>query len=149
MKHLLKAALCASVLAFAVPQAAQAQDEYPLKGAEWIEVTSIEIHDGAGLKYATYLADVWRKNMEFAVEQGWIESYEIWSNTHARHGEPDLWLITRFDQFATNEEFEERGRKYRQRMQSTIEQMQAGSADRAEYRTVMSDTLIKRLVWRD
>lgn len=149
MNRLLKTALCASVLAFAAPQAAFAQDEYPLKGAEWIEVTSIDIHDGAGLKYANHLASVWRKNMDFAVEQGWIESYEIWSNTHARQGEPDLWLVTRFDQFATNEEYEERGRKYRAMMESTIEQSQEASANRAEYRTLMSDVLIKRLVWRD
>ncbi|MXO97224.1 hypothetical protein GRI34_12425 [Erythrobacter aquimaris] len=149
MKHLIKTAVLASTLAFAVPQAAHAQDEYPLTGAEWIEITGIDIHDGAGYKYATHLADAWRKNMDYSVEQGWIESYEIWSNTHARKGEPDLWLITRFDQFATNAEYEERGRKVRAMMQRTITQLNSESGNRAEYRTILGDVLAKRLVWRD
>ena len=149
MKNFIKSAIVGAALVCGVPQAAIAQDEYPLKGAEWIEVTSIDIHDGAGLKYANHLADRWRKNMEFSVEQGWIESYEIWSNTHARQGEPDLWLITRFNEFATDEENEERGRKFRAMMQATISELNAASADRAEYRTIMSDVLIKRLVWRN
>ena len=46
MKHLMKSALIASALAFAMPQAASAQDQYPLTGAEWIEVTGISIEDG-------------------------------------------------------------------------------------------------------
>ena len=149
MNRLTKTILAASALALATPQPAFAQDEYPLKGAEWVEITAIEISDGAGLKYAQHLAGSWRKNMEFSLQQGWITSYEIWSNTHARKGEPDLWLITRFDQFATNEEFEERGRKFREMMARTISQLQSESGDRAEYRTIMGDVLAKRLVWRN
>ncbi|MBY6129709.1 hypothetical protein KUW15_13390 [Qipengyuania aquimaris] len=149
MKHLMKSALIASALAFAMPQAASAQDQYPLTGAEWIEVTGISIEDGGGLKYATWLATEWRKRMDYAVSQGWIESYEIWSNTHGRDGEPDMWLITRFDEFESNEEWEARNRQMREYMQRNIQQLQAESGDRAKYRKVLGDVLIKRLVWRD
>ena len=149
MKHFLKTALVASALAFAAPQSAVAQDEYPLTGAEWIEVTGVSLEDGGGYRYATWLATEWRKRMDYAASQGWIDSYEIWSNTHARDGEPDLWLITRFDNFESNEEWDARNRQMRQYMQRNIEQLQAESGDRAKYRTVMGDVLIKRLVWRD
>ena len=148
MNRLTKTILAASALALATPQAAVAQDEYPLKGAEWVEITAVEIADGADFKYAQHLSDRWRKSMDFAVQQGWVKSYEIWSNTHPRKGEADLWLISRFDEFATNEEFEERGRKFRELMARTISQMETESADRAEYRTIMGDVLAKRLVWR-
>ena len=149
MKSLTKAVLAAGALLVAMPQAAVAQDQYPLKGAEWIEVTGISLEDGGGLQYANWLASEWRKRMDYAVSQGWIESYEIWSNTHARQGEPDMWLLTRFDDFESNDEFEARNKQMRAYMQRNIQQLQAESGDRAKYRTVLGDVLIKRLVWRD
>ena len=149
MNRVMKTALAVSALAFAMPQPAVAQDEYPLTGAEWVEVTGISLKDGGGLKYATWLSTEWRKRMDYAVQQGWIESYEIWSNAHARDGEPDMWLITRFEDFASNAEWEAQNRQMRQYMQRNIQQLQAESGNRAEYRTVMGDVLIKRLVWRD
>ena len=149
MKSLTKAVLAAGALLVAMPQAAVAQDQYPLKGAEWIEVTGISLEDGGGLQYANWLASEWRKRMDYAVSQGWIESYEIWSNAYARQGEPDMWLLTRFDDFESNDEFEARNKQMRAFMQRNIQQLQAESGDRAKYRTVLGDVLIKRLVWRD
>ncbi|MCA0910469.1 hypothetical protein [Qipengyuania gaetbuli] len=149
MKSLTKAVLAAGALLVAMPQAAVAQDQYPLKGAEWIEVTGISLEDGGGLQYANWLASEWRKRMDYAVSQGWIESYEIWSNAYARQGEPDMWLLTRFDEFESNDEFEARNKQMRAFMQRNIQQLQAESGDRAKYRTVLGDVLIKRLVWRD
>ena len=149
MNAFAKSILAASALLVAMPQAASAQDQYPLKGAEWVEITGIEISDGAEMKYATHLADVWRKNMDYSVSQGWAKSYEIWSNSHPRKGEPDLWLIVRFDEFASNEEGEARGKQMRAMMQRTISQLNAESGNRAEYRTILGDVLAKRLVWRD
>ncbi|MBY6015590.1 hypothetical protein KUV75_11840 [Qipengyuania gaetbuli] len=149
MKSLTKSVLAAGALLVAMPQAAVAQDHYPLKGADWIEVTGISLEEGGGLQYANWLASEWRKRMDYAVSQGWIESYEIWSNTHARQGEPDMWLLTRFDDFESNDEFEARNKQMRAYMQRNIQQLQAESGDRAKYRTVLGDVLIKRLVWRD
>ena len=149
MKRITTAALAAAALSLAMPQSASAQDQYPLKGAEWIEITGISLADGGGLKYANWLASEWRKRMDYSIEQGWIEGYEIWSNSYGREGEPDLWIIVRFDDFSTNEEFEARGRQMRQYMQRNIEQLQQESGDRSEYRKVLGDVLAKRLVWRD
>ena len=149
MKSLTKSVLAAGALLIAMPQAAVAQDEYPLTGAEWIEITGISLEDGGGFKYATWLAGEWRKRMDYAVSQGWIGSYEIWSNSHARNGEPDMWLIQRFQNFQTNEEWEAQNKQMRAYMQRNIQQLQAESGDRAKYRTVMGDVLAKRLVWRD
>ena len=149
MNAFAKSLLAASALLVAMPQVASAPDQYPLKGAEWVEITGIEISAGAEMKYATHLANVWRKNMDYLVSQGWVKSYEIWNNSHPRKGEPDLWLIVRFDEFVSNEEGEERGKQMRAMMQRTISQLNAESGNRAEYRTILGDVLAKRLVWRD
>lgn len=149
MNRLTRIALAATAPAFAAPLPAHAQDEYPLKGAEWVEITGVSLEDGGGLAYANWLAGEWRKRMDYAVQQGWIQSYEIWSNTYARKNESDLWLITRFAEFESDAEFEARNKQMREYMQRSIAQMQAESGDRAKYRTVDSEILAKRLVWRN
>ena len=140
-------AAAAVLLAFATPAAAQ--DDYPLKASEWVEVSGIKIADGHFLDYANHLATLWRKSEDFAKEQGWINGYEILLNTHPREGEPDLYLVVRFNEFESPEEGERRDKLYRQHMEMTISQMQEASGDRAEYRTLVGDMLLRKLVWKD
>lgn len=143
----LLAAASAALLAFASP--VSAQDTYPVVPAEWVEVGTIAIADGHWLDYANHLATQWRRAQDFAKAQGWITDYEILENVHPRDGEPDLYLVTRFTQFETPQQAEERGRLYRAHMQQTIAQMQSGSGDRAEYRTVKGAMLLRKLTFRD
>jgi hypothetical protein len=145
MRH--AALLAASAtLAFSAP--VMAQDEYPLVGGDWVEVSGIDIADGHSLDYANHLAGMWRKGQDFAKSQGWITDYEILANVHPRVGEPDLYLMTRFPKFADQAENERRGKAYRAMMKSTISDMEKASGDRAEYRTLMSDLLLQELKWR-
>ncbi len=135
-----------ATLVFAIPAAAQ--DQYPLVGGDYVEVSGIEIHDGHALDYANHLAGIWRKGQDFAVKQGWITSYEILSNVYPRKGEPDLYLLTRFPTFASEAEGEARGKAYREMMKATIADMQKQSGDRAEYRTLAGSELLQELKWR-
>lgn len=58
---------------------------WPMVPGDYWDVSAIEVADGSGLAYATFLADRWRKNQEFAKSQGWIKSYHVLSNEmHAR-----------------------------------------------------------------
>lgn len=149
MKRLGFTALAAAALSLTFPQAAMAQDEWPLQPAEYVEVAAIHIDDGYGLTYANHLATIWRASQDYALEQGWITGYEILVNTYAREGEPDIYLLTRFAAFETPEEGEARGRQFREEMGRTIAEMQEESAGRAEYRTLGSEMLLRRMVWSD
>lgn len=142
------APLAFASLAFAVPQAASAQ-EYPVKNAEYVEVTGISIDDGHAMDYANHLAGIWRKGQDFAVSQGWIEGYEILQNVHPREGEPDIYLLTRFTSFPTAAEEEARDKAYVSHMAMTNAQMQKASEGRADYRSVDGTMMLRRLVWRD
>ncbi len=148
MNIIRRAALVAAsaTLIFAIPAAAQ--DEYPLVGGDWVEVSAIEISDGHALDYANHLSGMWRKGQDFAVAQGWITSYEILANVYPRKGEADLFLITRFSKFTDEAENERRGKAYRAMMKSTIADMQKSSGDRAEYRTLAGSELLQELKWR-
>ncbi len=149
MKYFGKAAIIAASVGFVFATPAMAQDQYPLVGGDWVEVTGISIDDGHSLDYANHLAAQWRVGQDFAVEQGWITGYEILANVHSRAGEPDLYLITRFGDFEDEAEAERRGKLYREMMKKNIAKLQEESGGRAEYRTIMSTTLMQELTWRE
>ena len=128
---------------------AQAQEEPPFIGGDYWEVTGIKISDGGGLKYARWLAGEWRKNSEFAKSEGWIKDFIVISNVHARADEPDLYLIRVFENMATVAEGEERRKKYMAWAKKSMDKMAAESGNRAEYRTVMSSSLLQEMKFRD
>lgn len=149
MKLMLTTLVAGAALALSAPLAAQDDDPWPFEAGEYVEVTGIKLADGAGLKYAQWLAGEWRSNSDFAVEQGWLNSYEILVNTHPREGEPNMYLIRRFPSFVDNEEGERRRQVMSKRYQRSAEALQQESANRAEYRTVMSEVLMRKLEWDD
>lgn len=128
---------------------AQAQDEWPFIGGDYWEVTGVKTADGAGLKYARWLADAWRKNGEFSKSQGWIKDFIVLSNVHARSDEPDLYLISVFENMATVAEGEARNKVYRDWIKKSMDKMQEESGNRAEYRTVMSTSLLQEMKFRN
>ena len=130
-------------LAFAAP--VQAQDSYPLEDGDFVEISSIQIDDGHSLAYAQHVAGMWRKGQDFAKAQGWITSYEVMGNMYPRRGEPDVYLIVRFANFATAAENVKRDAAYRAHMQRTIAQMESESGDRAKYRKLAGSMLLREL----
>ncbi|WP_105259132.1 hypothetical protein [Pseudoalteromonas sp. T1lg88] len=130
-------------------QVVHAEDnEPPFIGGNYWEVTGIKIADGAGLKYAKWLASEWRKSSDFAVEQGWISSYSIVKNVHPRADEPDLYIVRVFENMASVAENEKRREAYFQWVQKSMEKMQEESGNRAEYRTIMSTYLLQEMKFR-
>jgi hypothetical protein len=128
---------------------AQAQEEPPFIPGDYWEVTGIDVSDGAGLKYARWLADEWRKNLEFSKSQGWIKDYIVLNNVHPRSDEPDLYLIRIFENMATVEEGEKRREAYMAWAKKSMDKMAAESGNRAEYRTIMSTSLLRHMNFRD
>jgi hypothetical protein len=122
--------------------------EWPLVPGNYWEVTGIDIKDGGGLKYAQFLAGEWKNNLEFSKSQGWIKGYMIFSNVYARTGEPDLYLVTITDSIVSGTESEKRQKEYMAWRKKTLEQMESESGNRAEYREVISDSLLQELTIR-
>lgn len=147
MKKLMIAAAAAATMVFAVP--AYAQDEPPLTGGEYWEIAAIDVADGQGLRYATWLATEWRNFNDFAKSQGWISDYVILSNVHNRADEGDLYLITKFSSIPDAAEDERRNQAFRAQMQRTAQQLASESGNRAEYRTVMGSMLLQELHFRE
>ena len=135
-------------LLLAVSLPATAQDENPWKAGNYWNVSAIHVKDGGGLKYAQYLATEWVKMQEYSKSQGWISDFMVLSNTHPREGEPNLYLITISASLPSSDEADKRGRMSREFNKTTIAQMQAQSAGRAEIREVGSQVQLRQLVLR-
>ena len=140
-------ALALGVLAVAMSAASYA-DKWPLVGGDFWEVTGIDIKDGGGLKYAEFLAGEWKQNLEFSKSKGWIKGYKIFANVYARKGEPDLYLVQIRDSVVSGAEGEKRNDEFQEWKKKTIAQMEAESGNRAEYRDVLSDSLLQELTLR-
>jgi hypothetical protein len=146
LKRLALGMVGALLLAVSVP--ATAQDENPWKAGNYWNVSGIHVKDGGGLKYAQYLATEWVKMQEYSKSQGWISDFMVLSNTHPREGEPNLYLITITPSLPSSDEADKRGRMMREFNKTTIAQMQAQSAGRAEFREVGSQMQLRQLVLR-
>jgi hypothetical protein len=145
--HMKKLIIGAAALAALLPGVASAQG-WPFTPGDYWEVSAIDVADGAGLTYANFLADRWRKNQEFAKAQGWIKAYHILSNTHARKDEPDLYLIVVFDRFVDAAEGEKRRQAFEAYNQRTTAQLQAESGDRVKFRTQDGDMLLREMLFK-
>lgn len=147
MKNVRFAAFAVTAFLLAAPLTVQAQSAWPTKPAEYVEISGIEVDDGHSLDYANHLAGQWRKGQDYAMQQGWIIGYEILTNENPREGEPDIYLLTRFTNFADAAEGERRDAMYLKHMAATTAQMQAASGDRAKYRKQKGSMLLRRQVW--
>ena len=123
--------------------------EWPMKGGDFWEVSAIDVADGAGLKYSKWLASEWRKNLEFAKSKGWIKDYKVLANNYPRKGEADLYLIRIMESIPTGAEGEERSKEWVKWMEKSVAKMQEESGNRAEYREVMSSSLLQEMHFRD
>ena len=124
-------------------------EEWPFVGGDYWEVTGIDIQDGGGLKYSNWLANEWRKNLEFSKSQGWIKRYMVLANVHGRSDEPDLYLVRVMENIASGPEGEKRQKEYMDWQSKSLEQMQGESGNRATYREVMSRSLLQVLEFRN
>jgi hypothetical protein len=122
--------------------------KFPLVPGDYWEVTGVEVKDGGELKYAQFLATEWKENAEFAKSQGWIKDYRIFANVYARSNEPDLYLVTVTDRIVSGADSEKRQDAYFAWRKKTLEQMVSESGNRAEYRDVMSGSLLQELAVR-
>lgn len=124
-------------------------DEWPFVGGDYWEVTGISIKDGGGWQYANWLADEWRKDAEFAKSKGWIKDYMVIANVHARSDEPDLYLVNVVEDVPSGAVGEKRQKEYSEWQKKSIETMVGESGNRAEYRTVMSSSLLQVMKFRN
>ncbi len=117
-------------------------------GSYWT-VTSVDTKPG---HYDDYLADLnnaWRKSLEQQKKDGKVKSYRIFSNTHARHGEPNLWLMVEWTSAGAvldtpREYWDEESKK----LFGSVEGGNEANIKRGELRTIMSEVLVREVTFK-
>jgi hypothetical protein len=139
--------LMAAILVFAaavMPTRALASD-WPMVEGDFWEITGVHLKDGGALAYANFIATEWKADQEFAKSKGWIKSYLVFSNSYARKGEPDLYLVTVTDRLPSGSESDKRGDEYIAWKKKSNAQLVKESGNRAEVREIQGGMLLQEL----
>jgi len=72
----------------------------------------------------------------------------VFANVYVRSNEPDIYLVVIREGIPSGPQSEQRQKEYMAWRQKTVEQMQSESGNRAEYREVMSNSLLQELNFR-
>jgi hypothetical protein len=145
MKKLLLSAVALAIVSTSAPALSQQSAVKP--GPLWT-AARIDVEDGQYENYMDWLSKVWVPNQEFAKSQGWLNDYYILDNINSRDGEPDLILITRFNDFPTPTEIERRNAIINERMKQDDHSADAASGQRGKMRRIMGSILYREVVRR-
>jgi len=133
-----------------IPLSAFSADGDPHKFGTYWTVTSV---DTKPARFNDYLADLkanYRRSLDMQVADGKVKSYTMFSNVHARDGEPDLWLLVEWksaaDMLDTPTEYFE---GLTAKLFGSLDKGQAASIDRGAMRTIMSTTLLRQMSFTD
>lgn len=95
-----------------------------------------------------WLTNTWMSNQAFAKSQGWVLEYHILTSVNPRDGEPNVVLMTRFDDFPSAAESERRNALMNQHSKLTDRSSDAASGDRSKMRKLMGSALYQEVVKR-
>ena len=145
MRNLLLGAVALTACTWTLP--ASAQDSAVKPGSFW-QANRIYVEDGQFENYMDWLTKTWASNQEFAKSQGWLLEYHILNSVNPRDGEPNIILLTRFNDFPSAKEADRRGALMNQHMQQTDRSADAASGDRMKMRKLMGSALYVEMLKR-
>lgn len=132
------------ILLLLLPVPAMAARDYD-NGTYWT-VTSVETRPGMYDAYLTDLKRVWRKSVDMLVADGKALGYRMFSNVHARQGEPDLFLMIEWksagDVLDASDEYWD---QQQEKLFGSMDKGTEANIKREELRTIMSETLLREL----
>ena len=145
MRKMIIGAAALAIIATSTPALAQQSSAKP--GPLWT-AARIDVEDGQYENYMDFLTSTWAPNQEFAKSQGWITDYYILDNINARDGEPDIILITRYNDYPSPAEIERRNAIINERMKQDDHTADAASGQRTKMRRLMGSIMYREMVKR-
>lgn len=146
MRKMILGAAALTIIAISSVPASGQQSSVKL-GGFW-NVQRIDVEDGQYENYMDYLTSVWVPSQEFAKSQGWISEYHILDTMAAREGEPDIVLVVRFNEFASNAEIERRNTIMNERMKQDDHSAEVASGQRGKMRSLIGSIMYREMLKR-
>jgi hypothetical protein len=114
-----------------------------------VQVTEVHTKDGMFNAYINDLSNIWRKFLEAQKAEGDVIRYSMYSNVNSREGEPDLYLVVTYANWAAVD----RGVEYFDEISSKVigspDEMREASIDRGELRTIGSTYLLREITFKE
>ena len=142
MKTRYRIAACA-VLAFA-SVTAFADDHAYTEGAV-VNVARIRTVDGKFDEYMKWIDTTWKKQQEAAKKAGYITSYEVFSVEPRTAEDPDLYLITRYKNWAALDGALAKGDAIAKEVEGSVAAASASQVERAKIRRVIGSSTMQVL----
>jgi hypothetical protein len=142
-KYLIGVAALAVIAA--TPAAAQQSSMKP--GPMWTSAR-IYVEDGQMENYMDYLTKTWMANQAYAKSQGWLLEYHVLQSVNPRDGEPNIVLITQYNDYPSAAESERRDAIINQRMALDDHAQASASGDRTKMRKLMGSALYREMLKR-
>ena len=142
--------LAALALAVLASTAAVAQDH----SRNWdnghvVGVTEVHTKDGMFNAYINDLNNVWRKFLEEQMKDGSVIGYNMYANASQREGEPDLYLVVTYANWAAFDRGEEYFAAIREKVIGSAEDMRSAGVKRGDLRTIGSQFTLQEIKFRD
>ncbi|HEU0224006.1 MAG TPA: hypothetical protein VFR29_01060 [Steroidobacteraceae bacterium] len=134
----------AAALAFSFGTA-MAQDSVPYTEGAVVNVSSARTEPGQFNNYMRYLAGPYRKIMDEAVKQGLVLEYSFYAAQPKNPGEPDLYLITVYPNFAAFDGLGDKMDAISNKVFGSMSAAESAEVDREKLRKLIGSELVREL----
>jgi hypothetical protein len=110
-----------------------------------VDRRAIDVEDGQFENYMDFVTKTWMDNQAFAKSQGWLLDYWVLESVNPRDNEPNIILITRYNDFPSAKEIERRNDIMNKRMQLDDRGQDAASGQRGSMRKLMGSVMYREL----
>lgn len=145
MRKLMIGAAALALLCGTAPALAQQSSVKP--GAMWT-AGRILVEDGQMQNYMDYLTKTWIANQEYAKSQGWLLEYHILQSLNPRDQEPNIVLITRFNDMPSAAEADRRAAILDRRLGQDAHSAATASGARNTMRKQLGSVLYREMLKR-
>ena len=114
-----------------------------------VAVTEVHVKPGMFNAYINDLNNLWRKFVEAQMEEGDVLAYNIFSNTSAREGEPDLYLSVTYKNWAAFDRGVEYFEDLSKKLMGSLDELRDANIDREELRAIGSTFILQEIKFKD
>lgn len=131
-------------LAFSLTAVAQDHSRNWSNGTVWT-VSNVHINDGMFNAYINDLNANYRKFMDGLKAEGDVVSYQMFSNAFARQGEPDLFLVVEYANWAAFDRSQDSTEEMAAKIFGSNEASRTANIDRGELREIGSTMVMQEI----
>jgi hypothetical protein len=133
----LAALVCSSGSAYA--------DDHSYTEGQVVNVARIRTVDGKFDDYMKWLATTWKAQQEAAKKAGYLVSYEVFTVEPRTPDDPDLFLVTRYKNWAALDGATEKGDIIMKQIEGSVAAANQAQAARASIRRVLGSSTMQVL----